>query len=291
MIHQNFGDRWPTDLPGMTCAENGSQLETAIALHCSGTDGGQWKSLTAAAGGGFDILAPGLLGAAERARWTDEHAFSMLDEARHVIGLIDRLPGQVHMVGHSYGGGVALKVATLRPHRIKSMVLYEPSAFHLLRQADVACRPMLHEIEDLAGKVGASLINGAYEEGAKAFVEYWNGDGAWNNLRTDVRQRLTDWLPNASLHFRALLDDDTPLAFCRRISCPVLLIQGEYARRPSRTIVDLLHRALPAAERVEVANAGHMGPMTHGDAVNSLAIRHMTDAGNTVADCLRVAAA
>lgn len=274
-MHQNFGDRWPSDMPDMESTGPCGQSETVIALHCSGADSNQWNKLAAVAGPGFNILAPGLLGATDRPRWTGEHKFSLLDEARPVIVLIDSLPGQVHLVGHSYGGGVALKVASLRPWRIGSIALYEPSAFHLLNQAGGEAQAMLSEIENLASKVGAGLINGAYEEGARAFVDYWNGDGAWASLCTEVRDRLTGWLPNASLHFHALIGDQTPLALYRRVQCPVLLMQGEQAKRPSRTIVRLLHDALPGASRVRVAGAGHMGPVTHVDAVNSLVIQHM----------------
>jgi len=281
-ILQNLGDRWPSDMPRIASVEQGPQTGTAIALHCSGADGSQWKRLAAAAGKHFDILAPGLLGAAERPRWRGEHAFSLLNEARAIVELIDSLHGQVHVVGHSYGGGVALKVALLRPWKVKSMALYEPSAFHLLKQADGEGQAMLGEIEDLAGKVDSALINGAYEQGARAFVDYWNGDNAWDSLRPEIRERLTGWLPNASAHFRALIDDDTPLALYRLIKCPVLLMQGEQARRPSRSIVKLLRGALPASALAEVAGAGHMGPVTHADAVNSLVIRHMASVGDSV---------
>lgn len=279
-ISQKLGDRRPSDMSSMTSSDRSPQTETAIALHCSGADGSQWKGLAAAAGKDFDILAPGLLGAAERHRWAGEHAFSLLDEARPIVELIDNLQGNIHLVGHSYGGGVALTLALLRPWRVKSMALYEPSAFHLLKQADGEGLAMLAEIEDLAGKVDSALVNGAHEQGARAFVDYWNGDNAWDSLRTEIRERLTGWLPNASAHFRALIDDDTPLALYRRIKCPVLLMQGEQARRPSRSVVDLLRGALAASALAEVAGAGHMGPVTHADVVNGLVIRHMASAGD-----------
>src|SRR6266516_1098475 len=35
----------------------------------------------------------------------------------------------VHLIGHSYGGGVALRVAVERSNRIASLTLYEPTAF------------------------------------------------------------------------------------------------------------------------------------------------------------------
>jgi len=40
----------------------------------------------------------------------------------------------VHLVGHCYGGVLALHVALARLDRIASMALYKPSAFQLLKQ-------------------------------------------------------------------------------------------------------------------------------------------------------------
>ena len=80
------------------------------------------------------MLAPEHYGCESTGPWTGEHAFTLADEAARAIALIDQSEGKVHLVGHSYGGGVALHVALARPERIASMALYEPSAFHLLRQ-------------------------------------------------------------------------------------------------------------------------------------------------------------
>jgi pimeloyl-ACP methyl ester carboxylesterase len=49
--------------------------------------------------------------------WSGEHAFTLADEAKRAIALIDGSEGKVHLVGHSYGGGVALHAALARPAR------------------------------------------------------------------------------------------------------------------------------------------------------------------------------
>ena len=102
-----------------------------IALHCSGASGGQWRPLGAALGRGCELLTPEHFGP-EVAGSTQLSCFALADEAVRSIALIDASVGKVHLVGHSYGGGVALQVALARPARIASMTLYEPTAFHLL---------------------------------------------------------------------------------------------------------------------------------------------------------------
>src|SRR5262245_9784957 len=51
-----------------------------IALHCSGSDGGQWRKLAAAIGTDFQLYAPNFIGSPPSAHWHGEHAFTLLDE-------------------------------------------------------------------------------------------------------------------------------------------------------------------------------------------------------------------
>src|SRR5690348_13175582 len=109
---------------------------TVIALHCSGADGNQWRSLKEALGAGYIVHGPEHFGCERTGRWPGERAFAIGDEADRTLALIDASEHPVHLAGHSYGGGVALHAALQRPDRIASLSLYEPTAFHLLPQLD-----------------------------------------------------------------------------------------------------------------------------------------------------------
>ena len=208
----------------------------------------------------FCFIAPGLIGRAGTADWCGSHAVALTDKARAIIiELIDAIGQPVHIVGHSYGGGVALKIARERPRHVASLALYEPSAFHILREAGADAREMLAEIEQIARAVGDGLVSGAYQQAVQEFVDYWNGPGGWASMRPDRRDALVKWLPKAPLDFQALIMDDMPLDRIGRVTCPVLLLRGEYARRPSFGICDLLAEHLPEQRTVIIAGAGHMG--------------------------------
>src|SRR5262245_60807979 len=173
--------------------------ERVIALHCSGASPAQWCDLAGALGGTYQMLAPEHYGCTQP--WTGEHAFTLADEAARTLELIDDNDDKVHLVGHSYGGGVALTVALARPQRIASMALYEPSAFHLLPGMGAAGREAQAEITAIARRVGDGLVTGEYAAAAAAFVNYWNGPGSWQALRPELRQALLRWLPKAPLDF------------------------------------------------------------------------------------------
>src|SRR5689334_25401666 len=85
----------------------------------------RWKSLATEHLAAFSVLAPDLLGhgrSSWEAPWTLE---------ANVAALADLLAGEttrpVVVVGHSFGGAVALKLAVARPDLVASLVLLDPA--------------------------------------------------------------------------------------------------------------------------------------------------------------------
>lgn len=241
---------------------------TVVALHCSGADGGQWRKLGERTGPAYRVVAPDLVAAVPC-----RMEFRLRDEAGPLIDLIDAQPRPVHLIGHSYGGGVALAIAAARPEKVASLVLYEPSAFHILSELDSAAAEAT-EIARLAAAVADAVAHGTLDRAAETFVDYWNGPRSWRTLKPEVRNRLAVWSPNAVRHFTALLAERTTLREYKAIGCPVLLLRGESSPAPSRRIVEELARYLPKAEVDVIVGAGHMGPITHAAVVNDRIVRH-----------------
>ncbi|MGB9366413.1 MAG: alpha/beta hydrolase [Xanthobacteraceae bacterium] len=250
--------------------------ELVIALHCSGAGASQWRRLADVLGKGYELLAPEHYGCESTGPWIGGHPFTLADEAARTIALIDATDRKVHLVGHSYGGGVALHVALARPARIASLSLYEPSAFHLLRQIGGGAAAFA-EIRSVAYAIATAIVACNYRRAAKTFVDYWNGQGAWDALRPAVQAGLIAWMPKAPLDFNALFGEAEKLTAYVRVRCPVLVMRGEFAPAPTRAISE----ALPSfmrAQRSVVAGAGHMGPLTHADEVNALIAAHIANA-------------
>jgi pimeloyl-ACP methyl ester carboxylesterase len=249
-----------------------------IALHCSGAGAGQWKTLAAALGRSYAVDAPEHYGCDSTGHWTGEHAFTLADEAARTVHLIDRCVGKIHLVGHSYGGGLALHVALTRPERIASLSLYEPSAFHLLKAFGLAAHEAFAEIAAITAETSSGIVTGDYRSAAVAFIDYWAGGGAFANLRPSVQSALIRWIPKAPLDFRALIEEGTPVAAYAALGFPVLVMRGELAPAPTRQIAEMLPSLLADARAVVVEGAGHMGPITHAEAVAAEIARHIRQA-------------
>jgi pimeloyl-ACP methyl ester carboxylesterase len=246
-----------------------------IALHCSGAGASQWRQLGAMLSPRFTLHAPEHYGTATTGPWTGEHAFSLADEAARTVALIDSTDADVHLVGHSYGGGVALRVAMERSDRIASLSLYEPSAFHLLGALGADGEAARGEIVGIMRTCAEGVVTGDFRNAAATFVDYWNGAGAWNALKTEVQTGLTHWLPKAVLDFRALLTETTQLSAYRRLPFPVLIMRGENAPNPTWLIAEALSHTLMNSRLQTIAGAGHMGPLTHSGTVNAAIVAHL----------------
>ena len=254
---------------------------TVIALHCSGAGPGQWRQLGELLGTAHALAAPEHYGCDRTGPWTGSHAFTLADEAARTIELIDRSTRKVHLVGHSYGGGVALHIALARPDHIASLSLYEPSAFHLLKTMGGSGAEAFAEIELITATTARCVTTGNYGGAAAAFVDYWSGAGTWASLRPSVQGALTRWILKAPLDFHALIEEPTPARAYTALDFPVLVMRGEHAPRPTRQIAGILTSLLPDAQLSVVAGAGHMGPLTHAAAVSEEIAAHIRAAEAT----------
>lgn len=256
----------------------GALAKTApvVALHCSGSTGIQWSKLAARLGPEFAVTAPDLLG--HDRSWSGDDVFGLVHEAAPVIAEIDAIGRPVHLVGHSYGGGLALHIAARRMNRIASLTLYEPTAFHTLKTLGPRGKAALSEIVNVAHDVSRAVVTGAYREGARRFVDYWNGAGMFDRLKPEAQAGLIRWLPKGPLDFQALINESTSMRVYRRFSFPVLILHGEHAQLPTRLIAERLGSVIPTASVVTVDGAGHMGPFSHAEVVNGLVGAHIVKA-------------
>ena len=167
----------------------------------------------------------------------------------------------VHLVGHSYGGTVALSAARRFCRRIASLTLIEPVAFHLLRSADEP--DGWREITALAERHLALVGEGRDAAAAEAFLTYWTGSKAWQQMPDAARDSAVQTAAKVAAEWRLMFATEDDLDAVAGIGAPMLLMCGGRTRTPARRVVDVLRRALPHALHHEIANAGHMSPLTH----------------------------
>jgi pimeloyl-ACP methyl ester carboxylesterase len=242
-------------------------VTAVVCIHSGGFTSRQWKRLGERLAPHFRVIAPDLLGYAER--WPDGEPFDYRQDVERIAAMLDE---PMHVVGHSYGGLVALQVALARPDRVRSLAVYEPVAFGVL---DAAARADIEQLP--AYRLDAPDV------WLEAFVDWWNGAGAWRALAESTQQamRVVGW--KVSEEVRSLVADRTDLARYATIAAPTLLLGGERTRPVERSVLEALARALPHATLEVFPGMGHMGPITHADRVNAAIEAHLLDAEKMVA--------
>ena len=250
--------------------------ETVVLLHASASSSAQWRSLTELLQGRWRVVAPDFHGYGHTDPWPGPASPGLGDDATLVDAVLGRSTERFHLVGHSYGGAVALRVACDRPARLLSLTLIEPVAFHLLGRAPDGTREhdLLREVASIAAAVADAAATGD-DQGMARFVDYWSGAGTWLRLRPEVQHALARQTARVAHDFRAVTSERARFGSLRRIDVPTLVLSGTASPAPTLRIAELVAQLLPRARLRTVDGAGHMLPLTHGEAVNAAITDHL----------------
>lgn len=250
--------------------------EPVILMHCSTASGREWNSLRETLAGRFRCIAMDQWNCGDSDPWPGRAPFSLAAEAAPILDIVDRVDAPVHLVGHSYGGGVAMRVARERRGMIRSLTLIEPSVFHILRTGTGTERPLYQEISGIAQAVRSAVTNGESWGGMGAFTDYWSGKGSWERMPVEARFKLSQRLYKVMLDFKALFEEPATLADYATLTSSCLILCGECSPGPSRKIVEMLGSSMAGATVERIDGAGHMSPYTHRDPVNDAICRHLS---------------
>jgi pimeloyl-ACP methyl ester carboxylesterase len=186
--------------------------------------------------------------------------FSIGDQVADLVEVIEAAPahGWCVVVGHSYGGNVALATVDRRPGVVDGVVTFESPLSWLPWWTGSAGASALEAHDDPAGA-------------AERFMRQLVGDDRWERLPAATRAaRRSEGV--AMLGELGDLRIGPPWA-PERIDVPVLALFGEHGREHHRRGAELLGDLLPDATVEMVPDAKHFGPNTHPDDVAGRIVR------------------
>lgn len=245
-----------------------------VAIHSSGMSSRQWRKLEGELSTTHRVILPDLLGYGESTPYPDEERFHFSLDQLALERLLDAIGEPVHLVGHSYGGFLALLVALHRPRNVRSLAVYEPVSFGVLRSK--------HDTEALATLMPEDApfpeTPEATEAWLEGFIDYWNGPGGWRGLQEAARQSFRNTARKMIGEVRTLGADRTAHQAYATLEVPVLLLGSGRSTLAAGRVLETLAATIPDARYARIEGAGHMGPLTHGAAVNAQIAAHIRSA-------------
>jgi pimeloyl-ACP methyl ester carboxylesterase len=239
-----------------------------VLLHAGIADRRMWdRQLGRLADEGFTVLAVDMPGygeappAAEQAPWRD------VLETMDAVGF-----ERASLVGNSFGGAIALRVAALAPDRVRALVLVsapweglEPSP-----QLEEAWRLEEEAIE--AGDIDAAVA---------AVVDAWTQPGADPQLRErlSLMQRQALELQLAADEPAGAVDPLTEREDALAgLGAPVLVVVGEADMPDFHEAARAAVETLPNARATTLEGAGHLAPLETPEAFDQLLVDFLREA-------------
>jgi pimeloyl-ACP methyl ester carboxylesterase len=169
----------------------------------------------------------------------------------HVADLVALVgDGPASVVGHSYGGDVAIGAALAVPDRIRAVGVYEPPL------------PWLEWWPRRSVRSIAEEDPGVF---AESFFRRVVGDSGWDRLSDQARAARRADGPALVAELADLRGGGPPFDV-RSLHVPVVLGRGERSLDHHRRAIDALDSLIEDGEVIEISGAAHGAPLTHPDA-------------------------
>lgn len=251
---------------------------TVVALHCSLGSGRQWNKLADEIGNNRRFMAPDIAGYGANT-CALELPLTLAEEIKCLSGALHDATGPIHLVGHSYGGAIAFKIATdsAFADRVRSLTLIEPVLPTLLRETE-SDRRLHARFAQMGRDVTEDLWNGSVLEAIDKFIEFWNGSGPQDPLPATARLRMIEHADKLAFDFAAALAEENLSIAAASLRVPTLLFSGGTSPYLTQRIVRRLAAIIEGVESRHLPDAGHMLALSHASTINPEIVRHIARA-------------
>ena len=248
-----------------------------FALHGTASTSSQWLKLREACHEHREFISPELPGYGTALEGSGPGLDSRLTPLLPVF-LAMHTP--VHLVGHSFGGALALRLAEIHPDRVLSVSIYEPTSLGVFQDISRSDdRSLLRKMQEL----GSHMACAQPRDAMARFIDFWMGPGNWDALGVRAQDHLAQYATIAARDFQDGLHEAVEACARLPFAGPVLLLYGDRTIDVTRRVCQSLAASLPCAALECLADSGHMGPIQNADRVNSAILAHIEAVERTVA--------
>jgi pimeloyl-ACP methyl ester carboxylesterase len=179
--------------------------EPLVLVHGSWGDAGNWRFVVPGLAESFRVLVYDRRGHSRSER--PEAPGSVDEDGDDLAALLEALDlAPAHVVTNSFGGNIALRLATRRPEVFRTLSCHEPPLWSLLED-DPASQAILGQGAASDDSVGRRIADGDHEGAARQFLdEVAFGPGACDKERPAERRSI--FIQNAPTYLDELRDPE-----------------------------------------------------------------------------------
>lgn len=196
----------------------------------------------------------------------------MSHELRVLETVAWRAPGPVHLVGHSFGGTVALAAALSGQIEVASLALFEANPLALLHHHGHAD---LHTATRRMSETFELAVTHAEHDAPGRIIDFWGGAGSFAAMPPAVQDYCRQTAAANVLDWHTDFGYDFSGADLARLGMPVLLVRGEQANPAMVAMTQVLADHLPQARTAVVGGASHFLISTHPQDCAALLAAHL----------------
>jgi pimeloyl-ACP methyl ester carboxylesterase len=263
------------ELSGVEYEESGSG-PAIIFVPGSCSTGAAWRPILAALTGRFRCVTTSLLGYGRTVERRTASDPSINHEAVAVEAVIRRAGGRVHLVGHSFGGLVALAVALRHEVPLASLTIIEAPAVELLR--DRSEQEHYRTFRQMSDAYFADYAGGN-PQAVAAMIDFYGGTGTFASWPAKVQDYTVRTTPVNIRDWACAYGFPLSAVALGSIDVPVLVIRGSESPQAVQRANELLCECTPGASVATVEAAAHFMIATHAGAVARLIADHVMPAG------------
>ena len=212
-------------------------------------------------------------------KWPDDGAgFGVATFVADLVALLRKLDlPPVHLLGHSFGGGVVSEFAVQYPGLVCSLVLAEPAVFTIALD-DPAMMSAIAEFGENRKAIFNEWQSGKREKAVDKLLLSIIGSKAVERIRDEHLGILYE---NADILGAAFRPRPLPPPFtleqARTLTMPVLVVEGETTKPMYRIACERLESCLPDVQRIVLPDTSHALCLESPDAFNEATVRFLDE--------------
>ncbi|MBT5074880.1 MAG: alpha/beta hydrolase [Kordiimonadaceae bacterium] len=249
----------------MTEKTNVENTLPLLFVHGSFANANSWRKIIDCLPDHFDCHSVNLPGHGGMADSDDFDSPTFKPEFDILKSALENIPNTehgIHLIGHSYGGVVALAAAMDNALPIKKLTLFEP--------VDVAVLNVFSQTNTL------NIIRGFRDEYNQALaisdalacskvIDFWGGAGSFDAVPAHIQTAMTTMTKNNIRHWVLCTENGREIEHYKNLDIPVTFINGSRSHDVAKKISSTLNNNLPNSNLYLIDNASHFMITSHAE--------------------------